>query len=173
MLERRGGRPTLDVNGIWGGFQGEGAKTIIPGSAHAKISCRLVVDQDPDRIYELVRAHIVRVAPAGVRVEVHELGGGLPSLTPMDHPATQAAARAIEATFGQAPLFIREGGSIPVCASFTSILGLQVVLLGFTNPDDKAHAPNESMVLANYETGIRTIARYWEELANLPSSPAR
>ena len=173
VLERRGGRPTLDVNGIWGGFQGEGAKTIIPGSAHAKISCRLVVDQDPDRIYELVRAHIVRVAPAGVRVEVHELGGGLPSLTPMDHPATQAAARAIEATFGQAPLFIREGGSIPVCASFTSILGLQVVLLGFTNPDDKAHAPNESMVLANYETGIRTIARYWEELANLPSSPAR
>ena len=173
VLERRGGRPTLDVNGIWGGFQGEGAKTIIPGSAHAKISCRLVVDQDPDRTYELVRAHILRVAPAGVRVEVHELGGGQPSLTPMDHPATQAAARAIEATFGQAPLFIREGGSIPVCASFTSILGLQVVLLGFTNPDDKAHAPNESMVLANYETGIRTIARYWEELANLPSSPAR
>jgi len=108
-----------------------------------------------------------------VRVEVHELGGGQPSLTPMDHPATQAAARAIEATFGQAPLFIREGGSIPVCASFTSILGLQVVLLGFTNPDDKAHAPNESMVLANYETGIRTIARYWDELAELPSSPAR
>jgi acetylornithine deacetylase/succinyl-diaminopimelate desuccinylase-like protein len=167
-LERRGARPTLDVNGIWGGFQGEGAKTIIPASAHAKISCRLVVNQRPDRIYELVRGHILRVAPEGCRVEVTNLGGGLPSLTPMDHPATQAAVRAIEATFGRQPLFIREGGSIPVCASFESILGLPVVLLGFANPDCNAHAPNESMILANYETGIRTIARYWDELATMP-----
>jgi len=167
-LERRGARPTLDVNGIWGGFQGEGAKTIIPASAHAKISCRLVVNQRPERIYELVREHILRVAPEGCRVEVTNLGGGLPSLTPMDHPATQAAVRAIEATFGRQPLFIREGGSIPVCASFESILGLPVVLLGFANPDCNAHAPNESMILANYETGIRTIARYWDELASIP-----
>jgi acetylornithine deacetylase/succinyl-diaminopimelate desuccinylase-like protein len=167
-LERRGARPTLDVNGIWGGFQGEGAKTIIPASAHAKISCRLVVNQQPDRIYELVREHILRVAPTGCRVEVSHLGGGLPSLTPMDHPATQAAVRAMEATFGQRPVFIREGGSIPVCASFESILGLPVVLLGFANPDCNAHAPNESMILANYETGIRTIARYWDELVTLP-----
>jgi len=168
-LERRGARPTLDVNGIWGGFQGEGAKTIIPASAHAKISSRLVVNQDPDTIYELMRDHILRVAPEGVRVEVSHLGGGLPSLTPMDHPATQAAVRALEATFGQRPLFIREGGSIPVCASFSSILGLPVVLLGFANPDCNAHAPNESMILANYETGIRTIARYWDELAAIPN----
>jgi acetylornithine deacetylase/succinyl-diaminopimelate desuccinylase-like protein len=167
-LERRGARPSLDVNGIWGGFQGEGAKTIIPASAHAKISCRLVVNQRPDRVYELVREHILRAAPEGCRVEVTNLGGGLPSLTPMDHPATQAAVRAIEATFGRQPLFIREGGSIPVCASFESILGLPVVLLGFANPDCNAHAPNESMILANYETGIRTIARYWDELATLP-----
>jgi len=167
-LERRGARPTLDVNGIWGGFQGEGSKTIIPASAHAKISCRLVVNQRPERIYELVREHILRVAPEGCRVEITNLGGGLPSLTPMDHPATQAAVRAIEATFGRQPLFIREGGSIPVCASFESILGLPVVLLGFANPDCNAHAPNESMILANYETGIRTIARYWDELATLP-----
>jgi acetylornithine deacetylase/succinyl-diaminopimelate desuccinylase-like protein len=166
-LERRGARPTLDVNGIWGGFQGEGAKTIIPASAHAKISCRLVVNQRPDRIYDLVREHILRVAPEGCRVEITNLGGGLPSLTPMDHPATQAAVRAIEATFGRPPLFIREGGSIPVCASFESILGLPVVLLGFANPDCNAHAPNESMILANYETGIRTIARYWDELATI------
>ena len=166
-LERRGARPTLDVNGIWGGFQGEGSKTIIPASAHAKISCRLVVNQRPERIYELVREHILRVAPEGCRVEITNLGGGLPSLTPMDHPATQAAVRAIEATFGRQPLFIREGGSIPVCASFESILGLPVVLLGFANPDCNAHAPNESMVLANYETGIRTIARYWDELASI------
>ncbi|HYU48837.1 MAG TPA: dipeptidase [Candidatus Limnocylindria bacterium] len=169
-LERRGARPTLDVNGIWGGFQGEGAKTIIPASAHAKISCRLVVNQEPDKIYELVREHILRAAPEGCRVEVTNLGGGLPSLTPMDHPATQAAVRALEATFGQRPVFIREGGSIPVCASFASILGLPVVLLGFANPDCNAHAPNESMILANYETGIRTIVRYWDELAAIPEA---
>ncbi|MEK6721692.1 MAG: dipeptidase [Chloroflexota bacterium] len=167
-LERRGARPTLDVNGIWGGFQGEGAKTIIPAHAHAKVSCRLVADQDPDRIFELVRHHVQAIAPAGVRTTVTSLGGGNPSLTSMDHPATRAAARALEATFGQAPLYIREGGSIPVCASFGRILGLPVVLLGFTNPDDNAHAPNESMVLANHETGIRTIVRYWDELAEVP-----
>ncbi len=164
-LERRGARPTLDVNGIWGGFQGAGSKTIIPAHAHAKVSCRLVVDQDPERIFALVRDHVLAIAPPGVRVSVTYLGGGDPSLTPMDHPATQAAARALEATFGRAPLYIREGGSIPVCASFARILGLPVVLLGFTNPDDNAHAPNESMVLANHETGIRTIVRMWEELA--------
>lgn len=166
-LERKGARPTLDVNGIWGGFQGDGAKTIIPAHAHAKVSCRLVADQDPDRIFQLVRDHVMTIAPVGVRTTVTSLGGGDPSVTPMDHPATQAAARALEATFSQAPLFIREGGSIPVCASFGRILGLPVVLLGFTNPDDNAHAPNESMVLANHETGIRTIIRYWDELAEV------
>lgn len=164
-LERRGARPTLDVNGIWGGFQGDGAKTIIPAHAHAKVSCRLVADQDPERIFELVRDHVAAIAPVGVRTTVTYLGGGYPSLTPMDHPATRAAARALEATFGQAPLYAREGGSIPVCASFDRLLGLPVVLLGFTNPDDNAHAPNESMVLANHETGIRTIIRFWDELA--------
>jgi acetylornithine deacetylase/succinyl-diaminopimelate desuccinylase-like protein len=164
-LERRGARPTLDVNGIWGGFQGEGAKTIIPAHAHAKVSCRLVANQDPDRIFELFRDHVGRVAPPGVRTSVTSLGGGRPSLTPMDHPATRAAARAIEAAFGRAPLYIREGGSIPVCASFETILGLPVVLAGFTNPDDNAHAPNESMVLDNYERGIRGIARLWDEIA--------
>ena len=164
-LERRGARPTLDVNGIWGGFQGDGAKTIIPAHAHAKVSCRLVANQDPKRIFESFRDFVTRVAPPGVRTSVQALGTGKPSLTPMDHPATKAAARAIEAAFGRAPLYIREGGSIPVCASFESILGLPVVLAGFTNPDDNAHAPNESMVLDNYERGIRAIARLWEEIA--------
>jgi len=164
-LERRGARPTLDVNGLWGGFQGEGGKTIIPAHAHAKISCRLVTAQDPDRIFAAFRDHIVAIAPAGVRVDVRQLGGGLPSLTPIDHPATQAAARALEATFGQAPVYIREGGSIPVCATFEATLGLPVVLLGFDPPDQNAHAPNEWMDLANYETGIRTIARMWDEVA--------
>ena len=99
---------------------------------------------------------------------VRSLGGGHPSLTPMDHPLTQAAARALEATFGAAPVYIREGGSIPVCASFSTKLGLPVVLLGITPPDDNAHAPNEWMDLNNYETGIRTFARMFEELVDLP-----
>jgi Acetylornithine deacetylase/Succinyl-diaminopimelate desuccinylase and related deacylases len=167
-LERRGARPTLDVNGLWGGFEGEGSKTIIPAHAHAKVSCRLVADQDPGRIFEAFRAYVEEIAPPGVTTTVQYLGGCHPSLTPMDHPATQAAARALEATFGQAPVYIREGGSIPVCASFSSILGLPVVLLGFAPPDGHAHAPNEWMDLRNYETSIRTIARMWDELGDLP-----
>jgi len=167
-LERRATRPTLDVNGLWGGFTGEGSKTIIPAHAHAKVSCRLVVAQDPDRIFEAFRAYVEEIAPPGVTTTVRLLGGGHPSLTPMDHPATKAAARALEATFGRAPLYIREGGSIPVCASFGSILGLPVVLLGITPPDENAHAPNEWMDLGNYETGIRTFARAFEELVDLP-----
>ena len=167
-LERRGARPTLDVNGIWGGFQGDGSKTIIPAHAHAKVSCRLVANQDPDRIADLLEAYVLEIAPPGVHVSFQRLGGGRPSLTPIDHPATQAAARALTATFGREPLYIREGGSIPVCASFESILSLPVVLLGFTPPDDNAHAPNESMALSNHETAIRTVARFWQELAVLP-----
>ena len=164
-LERRGTRPTLDVNGLWSGFQGEGSKTIIPAHAHAKISCRLVSDQDPDRIFAAFRAHVLAIAPPGVRVDVRLLGAGRASHTPIDHPATQAAARALEATFGKAPVYLREGGSIPVCATFEERLGLPVVLLGFSPPDDHAHAPNEWMDLGNYETGIRTIARMWDEVA--------
>jgi acetylornithine deacetylase/succinyl-diaminopimelate desuccinylase-like protein len=167
-LERRGARPTLDVNGLWGGFQGDGSKTIIPAHAHAKVSCRLVADQDSDRIFASLSAFVGEIAPPGVTVSVNMLGGGRPSMTPIDHPATQAAARAIEATFGSPPVYIREGGSIPVCASFSSTLSLPVVLFGFTQSDDNAHAPNEWMDLRNYETGIRAIARLWDELAGLP-----
>jgi acetylornithine deacetylase/succinyl-diaminopimelate desuccinylase-like protein len=167
-LERRGARPTLDVNGIWAGFTGEGSKTIIPAHAHAKVSCRLVSAQDPHRIFEAFRAYVEEIAPPGVTTTVQLLGAGRPSLTPIDHPATQAAARALEATFGQPPVFIREGGSIPVCASFDTILGLPIVLLGFVQPNSGAHAPNEWMDLGNYETSILTIARTWDELASLP-----
>ena len=169
VLERKGARPTLDVNGMWGGFVGEGAKTIIPAHAHAKISCRLVAEQDPNRIFELFRDYVAEVAPPGVRVSVRLLGTGLPSVTPQDHPATRAAARAIEATFGRAPLYLREGGSIPITASFETILGLPVVCVGFSQPDEHAHAPNEWLDLDNYETGIRMFARLWDELATLPS----
>jgi acetylornithine deacetylase/succinyl-diaminopimelate desuccinylase-like protein len=172
VLERLGARPTLDVNGIWGGFEGEGPKTIIPAHAHAKISCRLVAGQEPEKIYRLVSSYIASVAPRTVRYSIQRLGDGGASLMPIDHPATQAAARAIESTFGVAPLYIREGGSVPVCASFEKILGLPVVLLGFAPADGNFHAPNEWMWMSNFETGIRTIARFFDEAAGLKAGGA-
>ncbi len=165
-LERRGARPTLDVNGLWGGFQGEGSKTIIPAHAHAKVSCRLVPDMDPVRTFQIVRDSVLANAPPGVRVDMWLINDGMWSLTEIDHPATRAAAGALEAVFGEPPVYLREGGSIPAAASFGSLLGLPVVLLGFTPPDDHAHSPNEFMRLDNYEGGIRTIARYWEALGS-------
>jgi acetylornithine deacetylase/succinyl-diaminopimelate desuccinylase-like protein len=168
ILERRGARPTLDVNGIWGGFQGEGSKTIIPAQAHAKISCRLVPDMDPQRTFERVRDAVLATAPPGVDVSVTLIGNGMWGLTPIDHPATRAAAGCVASVFGLEPVYLHEGGSIPICASFKTILGLESVLLGFTPPDDHAHAPNESMRLDNYESGIRTVVRYWQALSTLP-----
>jgi acetylornithine deacetylase/succinyl-diaminopimelate desuccinylase-like protein len=168
--ERRGARPTLDVNGIWGGFSGEGSKTIIPGRAHAKITCRLVADQDPDRIFAHLRDYVMQIAPPGVRVEVVSTGGGRPTLTPHDQPATRAYARALEATFGRAPLFVREGGSVPVAASFASILGLPVTVMGFMPPNGNFHAPNEWMDMANFETGIRALAAFFDEFAANPGA---
>jgi acetylornithine deacetylase/succinyl-diaminopimelate desuccinylase-like protein len=165
ILECRAIRPTLDVNGIWGGFTGEGSKTIIPAHAHAKVSSRLVPDQDGDLLFERLRDHVLRVAPKGVTVEVQKLGTAKPLRLGVDHPTAQAAMRALEATFGQAPVLIRSGGSIPVAALFDSMLGMPIVMLGFSNPDDNAHAPNETMVLLNYETGLRTICRLWDDLA--------
>ena len=167
-LERRGARPTLDVNGIWGGFQGEGSKTIIPAHAHAKVSCRLVADMDPVRTFERLRDAVLAVQVPGVRVDVRLISHGMGTQTPIDHPATVAAAESLRAVFGGDPYYLYEGGSIPAAASFSTLLGLPVVLLGFTNPDDQAHAPNENMVLANYEGGIRTIVRYWAALRDLP-----
>ena len=167
-LERRGTRPTLDVNGIWGGFAGEGSKTIIPGEAHAKLSCRLVPDQDPAETFTALAKYIERLAPAGVTVTVRDLGSGRPSSSSIDQPATQALARAIERAFGVAPVYSREGGSIPFVATFEGVLGLPVVLLGFTPPDGNFHAPNEWMDLRNFEGGVRTMAAYFEELAALP-----
>jgi acetylornithine deacetylase/succinyl-diaminopimelate desuccinylase-like protein len=166
-LERRGARPTLDVNGIWGGFSGEGSKTIIPAHAHAKVSCRLVPDMDPDRTFGRLRDFVLAQAPAGVAVEVDLLNKGRWSLMPIDHPATVAAAASLEEVFGQQPYYLHEGGSIPAVASFGSMLGLPSVLLGFTPPDDRAHAPNEWMSLDNYEGGVRTIVRYWQRLSEL------
>ena len=167
-LERRGARPTLDVNGIWGGFQGEGAKTIIPAHAHAKVSCRLVADMDPVRTFERLRAAVMAVQVPGVRVDVRHINHGMGTSMPIDHPATVAAATSLRQVFGRDPYYLYEGGSIPAAAAFQTLLGLPVVLLGFSNPDDQAHAPNENMVLANYEGGLRTVVRYWSALRDLP-----
>ena len=167
-MERRGARPTLDVNGIWGGFSGEGAKTIIPGQAHAKITCRLVANQDPARILALLQDYVLQIAPPGVRVEVVSMGGGRPTLTPRDEPATRAFATALEATFGRPPVFAREGGSVPVAASFASILGVPVTVMGFMPPNGNFHAPNEWMDMANFEAGIRALVAFFDEYAAHP-----
>ena len=168
-LERKATRPTLDVNGIWGGFQGAGSKTIIPAHAHAKVSCRLVADQDPAR--HLRPAPRLRPGHRPARRDGHRPGPRRrpaepdPDRPPGDRRPRRAPSRRV---FGRAPLFTREGGSIPVTADFASVLGLPVVLLGFVQPHDNAHAPNEWMDLANYEGAIRAIVATFDEIAALP-----
>ena len=166
-LERVWARPTFEINGIWGGFSGEGSKTVLPNFAAAKISCRLVPNQDPDKITRILSSHLAAIAPASVKIEVIPLLGGKPALTPLDHPALEAAATAIERGFGKRPVFTRSGGSIPVVATLQSELGIPTVLMGFCLPDCNAHAPNERMNLANFYAGSRTAAAFWEELARL------
>ena len=167
ILECKSIRPTLDVNGIWGGFTGEGSKTIIPAHAHAKVSCRLVPDQSGDRLFAKVRDYVLEVAPKGVKVEVRNIGTAKPLRMTLDNPVAQAALKALKDTFGTDPVSIRSGGSIPVASMFSEILGVPIVMLGFSNPDSNAHAPNETMVLLNYETGLRTITRLWDDLGSM------
>jgi acetylornithine deacetylase/succinyl-diaminopimelate desuccinylase-like protein len=167
LVERAGARPTHDVNGIRGGFTGEGSNTIIPAHAHAKVSCRLVPHQDPEKVFRQFRDFVLEIAPPGVRVEVRDLGNGQPTLTDVKSPIALAALEALRTTFGVEPLLTRTGGSIPVAAMFESLLGLPLVMLGFANPDSNAHAPNESMNLDNYETGIRTICALWDGLGEM------
>jgi acetylornithine deacetylase/succinyl-diaminopimelate desuccinylase-like protein len=152
---------------MWSGFTGEGAKTIIPARASAKISCRLVPDQDPATIAELLERHLRTVSPRTVSLEVTHLHGGRPWRMPLDHPALQAAARAMARGFGRTPVFTREGGSIPVVATLESLLGAPTLLVGIGLPDEHAHAPNERLHLPNLWSGMRTIAYLWEELAGL------
>ncbi len=168
ILESRGARPTLDVHGIWGGFQGDGPKTIIPAHAHAKVSTRLVANQAPQTVFAALRDYVAQVSPPGVRVTTTYIYGADPSQTPTDHPATKAAAAALRAVYGVDPVYIREGGSIPVTAAFSSTLGLPVVLLGFAQPGCNAHAPNESFLIDNFERGTRVLVRFWDELAAIP-----
>jgi acetylornithine deacetylase/succinyl-diaminopimelate desuccinylase-like protein len=163
-LERIWVRPTLEVNGIYGGFQGEGLKTVIPSEAHAKITCRLVPDQDPDEIAELLQKHIHEHTPPGVTVNLTLFDKGAPFVTPFDHPAIQAAGRAYEKVYKVPASFTRGGGSVPIVATFDQILGKPVVLMGFGLPDENFHAPNEHFHLENFDKGLETICYYWYEL---------
>lgn len=163
-VERTWVRPTLELNGIYGGFQGEGTKTVIPSEAHAKITCRLVPQQDPLRILDAIEQHVHKHCPAGVDVSVTRMDSGYPYLTPFDHPAIQSAATALEAVYGTPAAFTRMGGSIPIVETFDRLLGLPVVLMGFALPDENFHAPNEHFSLANFDLGMRVLCRYWEAL---------
>ncbi|MDH4069176.1 MAG: dipeptidase [Ignavibacteria bacterium] len=163
-LERIWARPTLECNGIWGGFTGEGAKTVLPSKAYAKISMRLVPDQKSSRIAKLFIRHIREIAPRTVRVQVNALHGGEAAITPIDSPGVRAAAAAIEKGFGKKPLFQREGGSIPIVIQFKQLLGLDTVLLGFGLPDENAHAPDEFLSLDHFFKGMKTSIHFLNEL---------
>jgi len=163
-LERVWMRPTCEVNGLLSGYTGEGAKTVLPAKAMAKVSCRLVPDQTPDEIEKLMRAHVARVSPPGVQVTVTQLHGGRPWRADLDGPLFDAARRALRAAFDKEPVVTGEGGSIPVVGDFQRILGTPVLLVGFGLPGENAHAPNEWMSVENYEKGMRAMAGLWEEL---------
>jgi len=159
-MERMWGRPTLEVHGIAGGFVGEGAKTVIPAVAKAKISMRLPADLRSDEVFTLFERRVAEIAPAGVEVMVRKIHGGEAVIVPIDTLPIQAAATALKDVFGKQPVFIREGGSIPVAALFHEILGVPVVLMGFGLPDDNLHAPNEKYSLSQFFKGLRTVARF-------------
>ena len=167
LKQRLSARPTFDVNGIWGGYSGDGAKTIIPAWAAAKISTRLVPDQDYREIENLVKAHLESLAPPSVRIEVRVIHGGAPVITPLDHPGVPPAQRALEAGFGAAPLFTRSGGSVPVVAALDAHLGLKTLMLGFANPTGNFHAPNEWISLQNLRNGMASLVHFWAELGAL------
>jgi len=164
--ERRCARPSFDVNGIWGGYQGEGAKTVLPAKASAKFSFRLVPNQNPEEITKNLEAFLHTLIPPGIRMELVDLHGAPGVVVPLDSPYIEASARAIEHGFGTSPVYIREGGSIPIVTTFASRLGAESLLLGWGQNDDNMHSPNEKFSLADYHRGIRTSACLWAELAH-------
>jgi acetylornithine deacetylase/succinyl-diaminopimelate desuccinylase-like protein len=166
-LERTWARPTLEVNGLLSGFTGEGAKTVLPAVAMAKISMRLVPNQDPDAIATLFENYVAKIAPKTVEVKVTRMHGGKPWMTSFDNKYVQAAGRAIERGFGRAPIFTREGGSIPVVSTFQEELGLPSVLFGVGLPDENAHAPNEKLDCGNFHNGIISSAVLYDEIGKL------
>jgi acetylornithine deacetylase/succinyl-diaminopimelate desuccinylase-like protein len=166
--ERTGIRPTLELNGIWGGYTGEGAKTVLPSKAFAKISARLVPNQSSEKMSKLLIKHLEKIAPDYVTVKATLHHGGEPYLTPIDSKAYKAAAKAIEATFGKAPIPVRGGGSIPICSLFEKELKTKVVLMGFGLDSDNLHSPNEKFDIANFYKGIETIPyfhQYFTEMS--------
>ncbi len=163
-LERVWARPTLECNGIWGGFTGEGAKTVLPSKASAKISMRIVPDQSFSEVARLFERHVKKLAPKTVNITVRRLHGGEPAITPIDSPGVKAAVAALEKGFGKKVLYQREGGSIPIVVQFKQILGIDTVLLGFGLPDENAHAPDEFLNLNNFFGGIKTSAHFFHEL---------
>lgn len=167
--ERSSIRPTLDVNGIWGGYIGEGAKTVLPSKAYAKISMRLVPNQKSDAITKLFKDHFEKIAPAGVKVVVTPHHGGEAAVTPIDSPAYLAASKAMEDTYGKKPIPTRGGGSIPIVALFEQELGLKTVLFGFGLDSDNIHSPNEKFGVFNYMQGIRSIPRFFHHYTALMS----
>ncbi|MBN1396202.1 MAG: dipeptidase [Pirellulales bacterium] len=166
-LERRWARPTFDCCGIWGGYQGEGAKTVLPSTAAAKISFRLVPNQNPAKISAALRTRLAELTPPGVKIEVIDFHGAPGVLIPPDSPYVEAAARAIEYAFGRRPVFTREGGSIPIVTTFHQKLGADALLIGWGQDDDNTHSPNEKFSLADFHRGIRASAKLWEELAQI------
>ena len=166
-LEQTWARPTLEVNGVFGGFSGEGIKTVLPAEVGAKITCRLVPDQDPDEIVALLKAHVEKHKPAGADITISEFDKGAPYITPFDHPVIQAAGRSYERVYEVPTAFIRGGGSIPIVAAFDQILALPVVLMGFGLTSENFHAPNEHFHLENFDKGLRVLGDYLYEVATL------
>ena len=166
-LERIGIRPTLDVCGIWGGYTGEGSKTVLPSKAYAKISMRLVPNQDNDKIAELFTEHFLSIAPDCVKVKVTNLHGGQAYVSPTNTVAYMAAAKALETTFGTRPVPVYGGGSIPIIATFEKILGLKSILLGFGRDTDAIHSPNENFQLSSLFKGIETVVLFYENFAEI------
>ncbi len=166
-MERTGIRPSLDVNGIWSGYIGEGAKTVLPSKAYAKISMRLVPKQKSKKIDKLFEDHLKAIAPDGVRVKVKSLHGGEGYVSPIDTAAYQAASKACEATFGEKPIPVRSGGSIPIVSDFEEVLGIKSILLGFGLDSDAIHSPNENYPLFNFYKGIETIPYFYKYYAEI------
>ena len=170
-FERVWARPTLEINGIYGGFQGEGTKTVLPAQAHAKITCRLVPDQDPDRVFEAIKAHIERSAPRGVEVTVRKLGTGARAyLIPPDQWGNQAAADVLTQLYGKKPVYVRTGGSVPVCEMFLSELGCYTVPFGFGGTDELVHAPNEFWRVSSLERARHAYPLLLQRLASGPDA---
>jgi acetylornithine deacetylase/succinyl-diaminopimelate desuccinylase-like protein len=166
-LERISVRPTLDVNGMWGGYQGEGSKTVLPSFFAAKVSMRLVPDQDPEKLFPMFEAHVKKLTPPGVTVKVRNLHDGDPFITDPNHPMLEAARRALARVWSKPPAMMREGGSIPVMSAMQRTFGVPFIFMGFGLDDDNVHAPNEKFSLTSFYGGIRSVAALYDELGKV------